>query len=315
MPLARRLAEDFPDRPEYRTILGRALSNFGIVLFESGRSAEAEPILREAIELNTPIMAKSPDDVQVQFYLAASHHNLGEALMRQGNAEAAVAEFRKAQAINEAMIKASPDKPRYRSDLGSDLDSLAAGLERARPAQGRRDLCRRQRDLRAVDRRSSRKRRLPDPPGHVPAQPGRRPAPGGPDRAGRADLSQGARPCSMPADPKLQTADCQRWQAKILFNLGAIQGAGAEDALKRSIAISQQLLAGKPGAVEDRHNLAIAQNNLGMLLVDRNRLAGRGTVLRPIARELREARGRGPERGRDPEPLRHRPGRTGKMAG
>ncbi len=46
--------------------------------------------------------------------------------------------------------------------------------------------------------------------------------------------------------------------------------------MKRSIAISQQLLAGKPGAVEDRHNLAIAQNNLGMLLVARNRLLDAG---------------------------------------
>ena len=37
-------------------------------------------------------------------------------------------EFGKAQAINEAMIKVSPDKPRYRSDLGSDLDSLALAM-------------------------------------------------------------------------------------------------------------------------------------------------------------------------------------------
>ncbi len=78
-------------------------------------------------------------------------------------------------------------------------------------------------------------------------------------------------------EPKLRTADSQRWQAKILFNLGAIQGPDAEDALKRSIAISEQLLTGKSAAaVDDRHNLAIAQNNLGMLLVDRNRLADAG---------------------------------------
>jgi eukaryotic-like serine/threonine-protein kinase len=275
VPLARRLAEDFPQRPEYRIVLGRALSNLGIALFESGRSAESEPILRESIECNTPIMEKSPEDVQVKFYLAASHHNLGEALMRQGNAEAAVAEFKKAQAINEAMTKASPDKPRYRSFLASDLDSLALALNALSQPKV---------DEAFAAANAIFERLIADHPENVDYRIRQamclRNQGGVLTLAGR---TQEAEPIYRKGlavldaiKPNVVTADCQRWQAKILFNLGALQIAGAEDALKRSIAISRQLLAGKPGAVDDRHNLAIAQNNLGMVLLDQKRLADAG---------------------------------------
>jgi serine/threonine protein kinase/Flp pilus assembly protein TadD len=277
VPLARRLAEDFPQRPEYRIILGRALSNLGIALFESGRSVESEPILREAIECNTPIMQKSPDDVEVKFYLAASHHNLGEALFRQGNAEAAVAEFKKAQAINEAMIKASPEKPRYRSLLGSALDSMAVALN----ALGQPQV-----DETFAAANAIFERLIANHPENVDYRIRQamclRNQGGVLHLAGRTKEAEPIYRKGLAVldavKPSLVTAACQRWQAKILFNMGALEGAGAEDALKRSIAISQQLLAGKSGDVEDRHNLAIAQNNLGMVLVDQKRLALAGPV-------------------------------------
>src|SRR5439155_2480325 len=63
---------------------------------------------------------------------------------------------------------------------------------------------------------------------------------------------------------------------ELLSNLGVLHGAEAEDAFRHSIAISEGLVAGKPGAADDRHNLAIAQNNLGHLLVERNRLPEAG---------------------------------------
>jgi serine/threonine protein kinase len=275
VPLARRLAEDFPDRPDYRTILGRALSNLGMALFESGRSAESEPILREAIDLNTPIMQRSPDDVQVRFYLAASHHNLGEALMRQGNAEAAIAQFQKARAINEAMMKVSPDKPRYRSFLGSNLDSLALALNALNQPKVEETFAAANAIFdrliaehpENIDYRIRHARCLRNQGGIL-------------HLAGRAKQAEPiyrkALAVLNSTDPKLQTADCRRWEGKILINLGTLGGAGAEEALKRSITISQELLAAKPGSVEDRHDLAIAQNNLGMLLVGGERLAEAG---------------------------------------
>jgi eukaryotic-like serine/threonine-protein kinase len=275
VPLARRLAEDFPLRPEYRIILGRALSNLGDALFESGRSAESEPILREAIAVNTPIMLQSPDDIQVRFYLAASHHNLGEALERQGNSEAAIAEFKKSQAINEAMAKRSPDKPRYRSDLGSDLGSLALSMSNL--GQPKADEIFAQaiaifdkliaEHPENVDYRVRQAMCLRNQ-GGVLHQAGRTKEAEPIYRKGLGVLDSVA--------PKLQTANCRRWQAKILFNMGALPIPDAENALKRSIALSEQLLAGKASDVEDRHNLAIAQANLGTMLVDQKRLTDAG---------------------------------------
>ena len=57
---AERLAQDFPDRPEYRRLLAGGHSNVGGILAEQDRFAEAEPILRRGIELNTELLAKSP---------------------------------------------------------------------------------------------------------------------------------------------------------------------------------------------------------------------------------------------------------------
>jgi tetratricopeptide (TPR) repeat protein len=278
VPLARRLAEDFPDRPEYRTILGRALCNLGVLLYESGRNTQSEPVLREAIEVNTPIMEKSPDDIQVKFYLASSHHNLGDALLKQGAAESAIEQFRKAQAINEAMIKVSPDKPRYRSDLGLNLDGLAVAMS---------TLSQPKVDETFAAANKIFERLIAEHPENIDYRIRQaiclRDQGGVQHLAGRVDLAEPIYRKALAvldsADPNAKTANSERWQAKILFNLGAIHVADAEDVLKRSIGISQKLLlSGKGGAVEDRHNLAIAQNNLGMLLVDLKRLSDAGPV-------------------------------------
>ena len=145
--------------------------------------------------------------------------------MRQGNAEAAIAEFRKSQAINEAMIKVSPDKPRYRSDLGSDLDSLAVAMS----ALG----------LPKVDETFAAAnaifdRLIADHPENIDYRIRQarclRNEGGVLHLAGRTEQAEPIYRKGLAvldaADPKLQTADCRRWQAKILFNMGAIQGAG-----------------------------------------------------------------------------------------
>ena len=88
-----RLAQDFPDRPEHHRELARTLMNLGNVLSAQNRSQDAEPILRRAIDVNTAITAKHPDDVQIRFDLAKGHHNLGELLREQGDANEAVDSF------------------------------------------------------------------------------------------------------------------------------------------------------------------------------------------------------------------------------
>jgi serine/threonine protein kinase len=272
VPLARRLAEDFPDRPEYRSILGRALTNFGTVLYQQGRVAEAEPVLREAIDLNAAITAVSPDDIQVKYYLAISHHDLGEVLLKQGDAEGAITAYHKAQAINEAMSRQHPDQPRYRSNLASNLDSLALAMSALGQPKS-------EETFRAAT--SIYDRLIAEYPenvdyrirqavclrNHGAVLAG----------AGQAEVAEPIYRQALAVldatTPKLRTDDWQRKQAELLSNLGVLHRPGAEEAFRRSIAISQELLAAKPDATNDRHNLAIAQNNLAGLLVENKRLS------------------------------------------
>ncbi len=275
VPLARRLAEDFPDRPEYRSILGRALTNLGTVLFQGGRSTDALPVLREAIDLNSAIAAQSPDDAQVKFYLAISYHDLGEALVSQGDFAAAIASYKKAQAINEAMARQNPNQPRYQSDLASNLDSMAWAMSVAGQA-GADPIFRAATAIYdrliagypdSVDYRIRQAVCLRNQ-GVVLA---------GSDRPERAEAMYRQALAILDLAPTpLRTADWQRRQAEVLSNLGVLHRPGAEDAFRRSIAVSQNLLAGKPAAINDRHNLAIAQNNLAGLLMELKRLPEAG---------------------------------------
>jgi serine/threonine protein kinase len=278
VPLTRRLAEDFPDQPEYRRILARALTTLGNVLHQQGQAGDAEPILREAIALNSAISAKAPDDVLVRFHLAMSHHDLGELLMKQGNAVAALASYLKAQAINTALVTEFPDRPRYRSDLASNLDSLALALD----ASGQPKV---EETFRAaekiyeglvaahpdnVDYRIGQATCLRNQ-GVVLAAAGRREQAGATYRRALALLE------TKDAEPR--PVDWLRKQAELLSNLGVLHVPGAEAAFRRSIALSEGLVAAKPGAAHDRHNLAIAQNNLAELLVERQRLPEAGSLL------------------------------------
>ena len=72
-------------------------------------------------------------------------------------------------------------------------------------------------------------------------------------------------------DRTRSTAESLREQATLLSNLGEFRRAagrpGAEESLRRSITICDELLARKPVRRADRQTLAIAQNNLAEVLV------------------------------------------------
>ena len=76
-----------------------------------------------------------------------------------------------------------------------------------------------------------------------------------------------------------ETPQGMRDRAAILSNLGHLAVLGAEDAFRRSIAISTYLVNRKPPSITDTHTLAIAQNNLGQLLMREKRLTEAGTSL------------------------------------
>ena len=271
LPLVERLAQDFPDRPEHRRELARTLTNLGTVLTAQHRNEDAEPILRRAIDVNTAITAIDPDDIQVRLDLAKCYNNLGESFRENGDAKQAAALFRQSQSISEALAKAFPDKPRYRAHLALTLYNLALALETVSPAKVEETY----KAALAIYENIAR-----DYPENFDY------------RVGQACclrnlgpvLADSGRPEDAEAiyhkalslletkDAKFQKADWLREQAQVLSYLGALQRPGSEEAFRRSIELSADLTDRKPSVITDRHNLAIAQNNLGEFLVDKNRL-------------------------------------------
>ena len=77
-------------------------------------------------------------------------------------------------------------------------------------------------------------------------------------------------------DAKNQSPEGLRVQADLLNCLAELDLPGAEDAYRRSIALSQSLVDAKPSLSSDRHTLAIAQHNLAKFLLDAKRLAEAG---------------------------------------
>ena len=277
LPLVERLSQDFPDRPEYRRELARTLSNLGNVLSAENRDQDAEPILRHAIDVNTAITVAEPDDVQVRLDLAKCYNNLGELVRKNGDAKQAVVLFRQAQSISEALTKASPDKPRYRAEIAKALYNLALALETVAPAKVEEtykaaliiyeNIVKDYPDN--VEYRLAQAECLRNL-GVVVADSGR------PEQA--EAIYHKVFSLLETKDANSQKAEWLRVKAQALTYLGALQRPGAEEAFRRSIELSMDLAGRNPSVITDRHNLAIAQNNLGEFLIDQNRLPEAGLM-------------------------------------
>ncbi len=278
LPLVERLTQDFPDRPEHSRELARTLTNLGNVLLSQNHAADSEPIFRRAVAVNAAIAAKNSDDVQIRLDLAKCHINLGRFLHLDGNDPQAITTFGQARTMLEDLIKASPGKPRYVETLASCLVNLGLSLQVVD-------------DPRVEGTYKSAltlyEKLITDYPENVEY------------RAGEATCVKNLGPVVASAGRPAQaeemyhkvlgllqprgglpaSADQMRDQAAILSNLGHLARPGAEDAFRRSIAISNDLVGRKALVITDTHNLAIAQNNLGMLLLREKRLTEAGTVL------------------------------------
>jgi serine/threonine-protein kinase len=270
LPLVERLAQDFPDRPEHGREVARTLSNLGNVLARK-RDAEAEPILRRAVDVNGPLAAKHLDDVQIRLDLAKDYQCLGDRQLEQGNPEAAMASVRQARSISEALVKQFPKQPRYADILATNLASLALALDASGQAGAEENF----RAANAiyeklvaahpdnVDYKIGQVHVLRDYAAIVAA-------------AGRSEEAETIYHTALnqleTKDSKVQTPEWLRMQALVLSNLGDLHRPGAEEALRCSIRISKGLLDRMPADHENRYNLALAQGNLGEVLMTLKRL-------------------------------------------
>jgi eukaryotic-like serine/threonine-protein kinase len=270
-PLADRLAQDYPERPEYRRVLARTLSNLGNVLARK-RDPEADLVLRRAVEVNRPLAAKYGDDPQIRFDLAKDYHCLGVQQLELAHPETAIGLFRQAQPISEALVKEFPDEPRYAELLAQHHESLGSSLGvLGRPSA--------EQNFHTADAIYGKLvARYPD---NVNYRIGQAHclreealiAAGAEHPEDAVAINKDALRKLEVKDARKMTTEALRLKASLLCNLGTLKRPGAEQALHDSIAISQSLVDRKPSGSEDRHNLAVAQSNLGDLLVELKRSA------------------------------------------
>ncbi len=101
-----------PDHPQ----VGTGLVVLGALLVETGKPAEAEPLLRESLEILGGHRERGPD-------AAWSRHELGRALAAAGRTAEAEEQLAEALAIRQELL--SPDHP----DLQATAGELAALYE------------------------------------------------------------------------------------------------------------------------------------------------------------------------------------------
>ena len=270
LPLVERLSQDFADRPEHQRELARTLMNLGNVLSDQNHF-EARNQFCRALEVNSTIATKDPSDVQIQLDLSKCHNNLGDLVRQKGETQEALDLFRKARSIDETLVKISPDKPRYRESLAGTLVNLALVQEREEPAKVEETY----RTAEAIYEKL-----IADHPANIDYRIGLARClrnQGAVIAAGeRLDQAEavyrkGLAKLNVP-DAKSRSIESHRLEAELLINLGELRRPGAEQAYQQSIAISEKLMASTSSASKERHNLAIAQNNLGDHLIAANRL-------------------------------------------
>jgi tetratricopeptide (TPR) repeat protein/tRNA A-37 threonylcarbamoyl transferase component Bud32 len=271
LPLADRLVQDYPDRPEYHRVLARTLSNLGNVLARK-RDPEADSVLHRAVEVNRPLAAKYRDDPQIRFDLAKDFHCLGVRQIELAHPETAIGLFRQAQPISESLVKKFPDEPRYAELLAQHHESLGSSLS----ALGQPEADQNFRTANSIYEELVTK--YSD---HIDYQLGQAhclreealiaAAAGHPEQA--EVIGKKALRTLEARDIKSLTPETLRIKASLLCNLGTLKRPGAEQALRDSIAIYEGLSNGKASVSEDRHHLAIAQSNLGDLLVEAKRFS------------------------------------------
>ena len=272
------MAQDFPDRPEHSRELARTLTNLGNVLLAQNNSSDSESIFRRAIAVNATIVAKNPGDVQIRLDLAKCHINLGSFLRQVGGDSQAITEYVQARTILEDLVKKSPGKPRYLETLGTCLVNLGLTLRTVDGAKVEEThntaLAIFEKLVRDYPENADYRAEAAwcmENLGPVVAEAGR------PAQAEAIYLK--ALALLDTKDGSAETPQRMRDRAAILSNLGHLSRPGAEDAFRRSIDISAVLVDRKPPLITDTHTLAIAQNNLGQLLLKEKRLPEAGTLL------------------------------------
>ena len=138
MAIEKQLADDFPNRPEFRQELADGHSNLGWLLQTAGRLKEAEPAHAEAVAIYRQLAAQFPDRPDFRLALARSHLNLGNVFGDTERLTEAEASHAEALAIEKQLADDFPNRPEFRQELANahnNLGNLLASNERLKDAE------------------------------------------------------------------------------------------------------------------------------------------------------------------------------------
>jgi eukaryotic-like serine/threonine-protein kinase len=278
LAIRKRLAADFPSRPEFRQDLASSHNNLGILLKATGRPKEAETAYTDAVALQKQLAADFPTRPEFRQDLASSHNSLGILLKATGRPTEAETAYKGALAIQKQLAADFPTRPDLRRDLAECQVNLGILLDDT----GRPD----EAETAYADSLAIQKQLAAD----FPTRPDLR------LELARSQLNLGNMlqeryrfkeavtaytesreilkqlAADFPSRPEF------RWVLAMSHdNLGAVlhitgRRKEAEKAFTVALAIFKQLAADFPTRREFRQDLALCHNNLGNVLSETGRL-------------------------------------------
>jgi tetratricopeptide (TPR) repeat protein/tRNA A-37 threonylcarbamoyl transferase component Bud32 len=283
----RRLAEENPDRLEYRSLLGRSAGNLAIVLLDARRSAEAEVVLQEGLPVWDRMVAEAPDDPKPTWGRAKTRTLLARALGDLNRRDAAVAAFRSAD--SELSGASASNKADYRIERGVNLSNFANVLVRfGRAAEAEAEAGKAVAVLQALVAEQP-EAAIPRSMlaeavfacGAVRLALGR-----SADAVADFQMVAAARErlaADFPADPlhRQQLAAAQNETGRAHALGGRLPAAEAP--FRAAVATAERLAADHPTRDEYRQDVAKYHSNLGQLLVQLNRPAEAEPLLQAVA--------------------------------
>ena len=115
--LLRDVARANPQDELVATELALCLDDYGNALFSEGRRGEAQPLLREALELREHLFKKSSTDHSRQIFLARSLTAVARCELAEDNFDAATAHLQRAAGLLEPFLADYPEVFQYYSEL------------------------------------------------------------------------------------------------------------------------------------------------------------------------------------------------------
>jgi len=124
MTIRQKLADDFPEQPDYLWKLASSLNNLGRFLADVGKLPDAEGEYRQAAGMQEKLAARFPGAPSYRQDLARTYGNFGNLRVIQGKPAEAEAHYRQAVALQEKLAAEFPAAQGYSIDLAGGLCNL-----------------------------------------------------------------------------------------------------------------------------------------------------------------------------------------------